>query len=111
MDSNSIWHTIITAIGASGIVGMIVTMVVTRKLNQGFDKIDRREELRDQNQLLMMERVDNSAKMTHLMATKLHDAGIINGDLKELDEENKKLNRKYDENIRDLALEVLRSKR
>ena len=44
------------------------------------------------------------------MAVKMHDAGIINGDLKELDEENKKLNEKYNENIKKLAMEVLRSK-
>lgn len=98
---------ILTAIGASGVVGIVMTLVITRKIQQGFAKIDRREKLRDENQLLMMDRVDNSAKMTHLIAQKLHDAGIINGDLKELDEENKKLNKKYNENIKELAFEVL----
>ena len=98
---------ILTAIGASGVVGIVMTLVITRKIQQGFAKIDRREKLRDENQLLMMDRVDNSAKMTHLIAQKLHDAGIINGDMKELDEENKKLNKKYNENIKELAFEVL----
>ena len=98
---------ILAAIGASGIVSLVLTMVITRKINQGFAEIDRREKLRDENQLLMMDRVDNSAQMTHLIAQKLHDAGIINGDLKELDEENKRLNRKYNENIKQLAFEVL----
>lgn len=103
-------QTILAAIGASGIVGVVLTLVVTRIVNKRFDQVDRREALRDANQLLMMDRVDNSAKMTHLMAVKMHDAGIINGDLKELDEENKKLNEKYNENIKKLAMEVLRSK-
>ena len=61
-------------------------------------------------QFLMMERMDSVCDMTQMMAKKLHDAGIINGDLKELDEENKKLNEKYNENIKKLAMEVLRSK-
>lgn len=103
-------QTILAAVGASGIVGVVLTLVVTRIVNKRFDQVDRREALRDANQLLMMDRVDNSAKMTHLMAVKMHDAGIINGDLKELDEENKKLNEKYNENIKKLAMEVLRSK-
>ena len=103
-------QTILAAIGASGIVGIVLTLVVTRIVNKRFDQVDQREALRDENQLLMMDRVDNSAKMTHLMAVKMHDAGIINGDLKELDEENKKLNEKYNENIKKLAMEVLRSK-
>ena len=98
---------VLAAIGASGIVSLVLTMVITRKINQGFAEIDRKEKLRDENQLLMMDRVDNSAQMTHLIAQKLHDAGIINGDLKELDEENKRLNRKYNENIKQLAFEVL----
>lgn len=103
-------QTILAAVGASGIVGVVLTLVVTRIVNKRFDQVDRREALRDANQLLMMDRVDNSAKMTHLMAVKMHDAGIINGDLKELDEENRKLNEKYNENIKKLAMEVLRSK-
>jgi len=46
--------------------------------------------------------------MTHLMAKKLHDAGVINGDLKELDEKNKRLNEKYNDHMKKLAAEVLR---
>lgn len=104
---SNIAEIILATVSASGVIGIVMTLVITRKLNQGFAKIDRREKLRDENQLLMMDRVDNSAKMTHLIAQKLHDAGIINGDLKELDEENKKLNKKYNENIKELAFEVL----
>lgn len=104
---DNILEVVLTAVGASGIIGMIMTLVITRKINQGFAAVDRRETLRDENQLLMMDRVDNSAKMTHMMAQKLHDAGIINGDLKEMDEENKRLNKKYEENMKQLAFEVL----
>jgi len=99
---------VLAAVGASGIIGTIVTMVITRRINEEFAKHDQREKLRDENQLLMMDRVDNSAEMTHLMAKKLHDAGVINGDLKELDEKNKRLNEKYNDHMKKLAAEVLR---
>lgn len=100
----------LTAVGASGIVGVVVTMIVTRMVNKNFERQDRREKLRDDNQFLMMKRLDNIADMTHLMANKMHDAKIINGDLKELDEKYQKLNEEYDENIKHLALEVLNGK-
>lgn len=99
---------VLAAVGASGIIGTIVTMVITRRINEEFAKHDQQEKLRDENQLLMMDRVDNSAEMTHLMAKKLHDAGVINGDLKELDEKNKRLNEKYNDHMKKLAAEVLR---
>lgn len=99
---------VLAAVGASGIIGTIVTMVITRRINGEFAKHDQREKLRDENQLLMMDRVDNSAEMTHLMAKKLHDAGVINGDLKELDEKSKRLNEKYNDHMKKLAAEVLR---
>lgn len=102
-----LWQYIVTAVGASGIVGLIITSVVKRSLDKQYEAQDRREKLRDENMFLMMERVDNCAEMTHLMAQKLHDAGIINGGLKELDEKNKSLNEKYNTNLRSLALEVL----
>ena len=99
---------VLAAIGASGIIGTILTIVITRQINAEFAKHDQREKLRDENQLLMMDRVDNSAEMTHLMAKKLHDAGVINGDLEELDEKNKRLNEKYNDHMKKLATEVLR---
>lgn len=104
---NEIWQYIITGIGASGVVSIILTSVIKRSLEKQYAEQDRREKLRDENMFLMMERVDNCAEMTHMMAQKLHDAGIINGGLKELDDKNKKLNDKYNENLRNLALEVL----
>ena len=107
---SSLAQTIIAAIGASGIVGLITTLIVTRVVQKSFERQDRREELRDQNQLLMMNRLDNVADMTHLMAQKMHESKIINGDLEELDQKYKKLNDEYDQNIKKLAYEVIRSK-
>lgn len=56
---------------------------------------------------LMMERIDNLSEMTHLMAKKLHDAGIINGDLEDMDKKYKGLNDEYQKSLKSLALEVL----
>ena len=104
---NELWQYVLTAIGASGVVGIIVTSVIKHSLDKQYEAQERREKLRDENLFLMMERVDNSAEMTHMMAQKLHDAGIINGGLKELDDKNKTLNEKYNQNLKHLAMEVL----
>ena len=98
---------IVAAIGASGIVSVIITTIIKRQMDKQYAEQERREKLRDDNMFLMMERMDNCAEMTHLMAKKLHDAGVINGDLEELDEKNKELNGKYNDHLRSLALEVL----
>ena len=105
--NNEILQWVVTVVGASGIVGTIITAVIKKQLEKQYEVMERREKLRDDNMFLMMERVDNCAEMTHMMAKKLHDAGIINGDLQELDDKNKELNGKYNDHLRSLALEVL----
>lgn len=105
--NNEILQWIVAVVGASGIVGTIITAVIKKQLEKQYEVMERREKLRDDNMFLMMERVDNCAEMTHMMAKKLHDAGIINGDLQELDDKNKELNGKYNDHLRSLALEVL----
>ena len=46
---SSLAQTIIAAIGASGIIGLITTLIVTRVVQKSFERQDRREELHDQN--------------------------------------------------------------
>ena len=58
-------------------------------------------------QFLMMERIDSLSDMTQMMAKKLHDAGIINGDLEEMHKKYAGLNSEYEKNIKSLALKVL----
>lgn len=99
---------ILTALGASGIFSLIYTLVITRKINQQFKKLDQREELRNENTFLMMARIDKLSETTKLMAQKLHDSGVINGDLKKIQEEYKELDDKYNQNIRQLAIEYLK---
>jgi len=104
---DSLTQTLLTAVGASGVLGIIFTVIITKKVNQEFEKIDRQEKARDDNMFLLMSRVDNTAEMTHLMAKKLHDAGVINGDLGELEKKYKQLNDRYNDNLRSLAVSVL----
>lgn len=70
-------------------------------------EIEEQQRKNNEMQFLMMERIDNLSDMTHLMAKKLHDAGIINGDLEELEDKYKGLDAKYHESLKRLALEVL----
>lgn len=98
---------ILAVLGSTSIVSVIVTTYIKNQMDKQQKAQEKRERLRDENQFLMMERVDNCAEMTHLTAQKLHDAGIINGDLEELDKKNKKLNERYNENLKNLAMEVL----
>ena len=58
-------------------------------------------------QFLMMERIDSLSDMTQLMARKLHDAGIINGDLEDMHQKYKGLNHNYEQELKRLALDVL----
>ena len=93
--------------GTSGIMYFVMTKIVARKMDKRYAEEDERDRLVEENMFLMMDRVDNAAEMTHMMAVKLHDAGVINGDLHALDEKNKELNEKYNDHLRSLALRVL----
>ena len=105
---NDLITTIATALGASGIFSLIYTLIITRKMNQAFKRQDQREELQNENTFLMMARIDKLSETTKLMAEKLHNSGVINGDLKKLQDEYKELDDKYNQNMRHLALEYLK---
>ena len=69
----------------------------------------RQEQVKQQKQnadiqFLMMQRLDKLSEMTHLMARKLHDQGIINGDLEALDTKYKELDDEYEKEVHRLAL-------
>ena len=55
-------------------------------------------------QYLQMQRMDKLSEMTHLMAKKLHDKGVINGDLQALDKKYKELDDEYEDEVHRLAL-------
>ena len=70
----------------------------------------RKEEQRRQQkqntdiQFLMMQRLDKLSEMVHLMAQKLHDQGVINGDLEKLDAKYRELDAAYEDEVMRLAL-------
>ena len=55
-------------------------------------------------QYLLMQRIDKLSEMTHLMAIRLHEKKIINGDLQALDKKYKELDDEYEEEVKRLAL-------
>ena len=55
-------------------------------------------------QFLMMQRLDKLSELTHLMAQKLHDQGVINGDLERLDQKYRELDDDYEREVHRLAL-------
>ena len=70
-------------------------------------EMDEQQKTNTDIQFLMMERIDSLSDMTQMMAKKLHDAGIINGDLEEMNQKYAGLNSEYEQSIRGLALKVL----
>lgn len=86
-----------------------------RKITQRDDKreaeyenqkrvLDEQTKRNNDVQYLLMQRVDKVSEMTHLMAVKLHEKRIINGDLEALDKKYKELDEEYDEEVKRLAL-------
>ena len=55
-----------------------------------------------------MDKMDKMGDLTLLTAKKLHEAGVINGDLEEVKKEYKAADAEYEKHIKQLAVEVLR---
>ena len=77
-----------------------------KKINQREKNLDEQAKI----QYLLMQRIDKLSEMTHLMAVRLHEKKIINGDLEALDKKYKELDEAYEEEVKRLAL-VVYSKR
>ena len=101
---NAVWQAIL----ASGVFSLIVTLVVTRIVNNGFSKIEAWQKMKTDETFLMMDKMDKLGEMTVLMANKLHEAGIINGDLEEVKKKYKAADEAYETHIKKLAAEVLK---
>jgi len=101
---SNIWQMILT----SGVFSLVMTLVVTWVVNSGFKKIEHWQHVKTDETFLMMEKMDKMGALTVLMANKLHEAGIINGDLEELKKDYKAADAEYDKHIKQLAAEVLR---
>lgn len=93
---------------ASGVITTIMTLIISRLVNRQFDQVKDWKRQKAENELLLMVKMDKLGDLTVLMAKRLHDVGIINGDLEELKKEYKAADTEYDKNIKKLAAEVLR---
>lgn len=95
-------------ITASGIFVTAMTVIVTRVVNQRFDDIERREKDRARLEKIMICRTDKMSGMVELMADKLHERGIINGDLEALRQAYAVTDREYEEYLRELLARQMR---
>lgn len=101
---SGLWQSIL----ASGVFTLIMTLIVTWVVNSGFRKIERWQKLKTDETFLMMDKMDKMGDLTLLTAKKLHEAGVINGDLEEVKKEYKAADAEYEKHIKQLAAEVLR---
>lgn len=89
-------------ITASGVLVTLMTAIVTKVVNRRFDEIESREKNRARLEKIMILRADKMSEMVELMAKKLHDGGIINGDLEELEHTFQLVDKDYEDYLRDL---------
>lgn len=95
-------------ITASGVLVVAMTAIVTKVVNRRFDEMERREADRARLEKIMICRTDKMSGMVELMADKLHEHGIINGDLEALRQAYAATDREYEEYLRELLARQMR---
>ena len=93
---------------ASGIVGTVITLIVTRAVNSQLDQIKKLQQTKTENDFLLWTKIDKLGDLTCMMAEKMHDAGIINGTLEEVKKQYQKADEDYDKHLKHLAAEIMR---
>ena len=93
---------------ASGLIGTVITLIVTRFVNDQLDQIKQMQKTKTDSDFLLWSKIDKMGDLTLLMAKRMHEAGIINGDLEQVKQQYKEAEAKYEDHIRHLAAEVLR---
>ena len=73
-----------------------------------FEKIKQWQHAKTDNDFLLWTKIDKQGDLTMLMANKLHEAGIINGDLEDLQKNYRAADEKFEDHVHKLAAEVLR---
>ena len=101
-------NSVLDYIAASGIIMTVMTVVVTKIVNRRFDEMERREKDRARLEKIMICRTDKMSGMVELMADKLHERGIINGDLEALRQAYAVTDREYEEYLRELLARQMR---
>ena len=77
-------------------------------MNGQLDQIKQMQKTRTESDFLLWTKIDKLGELTCLMAEKMHDAGIINGDLEEVKRQYKKADEDYDKHLKRLAAEIMR---
>lgn len=99
---------VLQIICASGIIGTIITVIVTRAVTDQLDQLKSMQKTKTESDFLLWTKIDKLGDLTLLMAKRLHEAGIINGDLEAVKQQYKEADANYEDHIRHLAAEVLR---
>ena len=81
---------------------------MTRAVNSQLDAIKKLQQTKTDNDFLLWTKIDKQGDLVLLMANKMHEAGIINGDLENVKQEYKAADAEYEKHVRKLAAEVLR---
>lgn len=77
-------------------------------MNSQLDQIKALKKSESENDFLLWTKIDKMGSLIELMATKLHEAGVINGDLEEVQKEYKAADDDYEKHLKRLAAVVLR---
>jgi len=72
------------------------------------DQLKSMQKTKTESDFLLWTKIDKLGDLTLLMAKRLHEAGIINGDLEAVKQQYKEADANYEDHIRHLAAEVLR---
>jgi hypothetical protein len=75
-----VWQIILT----SGIIGTIISVTTSKLINRRFDELDAKKKSQAKYEGLLLKKIDKLSDLVELMARKLHDAGVINGDLERI---------------------------
>ncbi len=96
--------TVIQIIASSGVVGLIVTLSVNRIVTRMFDNFENQKKQQQKLEKILVTKLDKLSVIVELMARKLHDAGVINGDLEKVQKDYAEIDEMYDEFIRDIIV-------
>lgn len=97
-------NTIIQIIASSGVVGIIVSLTVNRVVTKMFENFENQKKQQQKLEKILVTRLDKLSVFVELMAQKLHDAGVINGDLEKVRSDYAEIDEMYDEFIRDIMV-------
>lgn len=101
------WSAVLTGgVGVAvvtGLFGVIIARINRIDCDMKSSRNDRVKE-----NFLMMEKLGKTCDLSQLTAQKLHEAGIVNGDLEAINCACKKADEDYEKHIHQLAVEVLK---